>query len=83
MKNTPRQFTWKKMDGKGRRSMPKGGGETKKRRKQFPKKFGKHSVTKSGSADPRKEMLEMLTARTELSEAQLLEVAPNEKFKPK
>ena len=57
--------------------MPKGGGETKKRRKQFPKKFGKHSVTKSGCADPRKEMLEMLTARTELSEAQLLEVAPN------
>ena len=84
------------MDGKGRRSLPKGGGETKKRRKQFPKKFGKHSMTKSGSADPRKEMLEMLTARTELSEAQLLEVAPinlaeylkyltfhNEKFKPR
>ena len=63
------------MDGK-RRSLPKGGGETKKRRRQFPKKFGKHSVTKSGCADPRKEMLEMLTARTELSEAQLLEVAP-------
>ena len=84
------------MDGK-RRGLPKGGGETKKKRRQFRKKFVKASVTKSGASDPKKEMLEMLTARTELSEAQLLQVAPitnlaeylkyltfhNEKFKPK
>ena len=57
--------------------MPKGGGETKKRRKQFPKKIGKNSASKSVCADPRREMLEMLTARTNLSEAQLLEVATN------
>ena len=58
-----------------RRSFPKSGAETKKKRKQFPKKIGKPSVSKSLSADPRKEMLEMLTARTQLTEAQLLKVA--------
>ena len=52
-------------------------GESKKKRKQFPKKFGKSANTKSVSADPRREMLEMLKARTDLSETQLLEVDPD------
>ena len=66
-------------DVKGSRGgLPKSGGaETKKKRKQFPKKKN-GTETKSGSSDdPKKEMLEMLKARSELSEAQLLEVAPN------
>ena len=67
------------MDVKRSRGLPKSGtGEGKKKRKQFPKKFGKNgAATKSVSVDPRKEMLEKLKARTDLSEAQLLEVAPN------
>ena len=67
------------MDVKRSRGLPKSGttGESKKKRKQFPKKFGKSANTKSVSADPRREMLEMLKARTDLSEAQLLQVDPD------
>ena len=61
-----------------RGGLPKSGGaETKKKRKQFPKKKNSTGTKSGSSADPKKEMLEMLKARSELSEAQLLEVAPN------
>ena len=44
-----------RMDVKRSRGLAKSGttGESKKKRKQFPKKFGKSASTKSVSADPR------------------------------
>ena len=59
------------MESKRRQSL-KNGGDAKRKRKQSIKK--KTILTKPGSSDPRKEMFEMLRARTEFSEIQLIEV---------
>ena len=60
-----------KMETKRRQSL-KNGGDAKRKRKQSLKK--KTNLTKPGSSDPRKEMFELLRARTEFSEVQLIEV---------